>query len=164
MNEESIKKKSNIIFIITIINSALILLLITFVVYVYFSHKNILEDMRVDIMLNEITLKSIDSPTVDLTVSTFQDIGDNFAVIIETVEPHLSGFKVIGRMLNESSVELMNVEFGISMGDEYQKFTIDSIRPGYAAKFEVYVPNLSVEDTDSAEIEYRSSNISYSEQ
>lgn len=164
MSEETSKKKSDIVFILAIVNSALILLLIAFVIYDYLSNKKILKDMRKDILINKIMVESIDSPSVDLTVSEFQDIGDDFEVTIETVEPHLSGFKVKGRMLNITSVALSNVEFSIHMGDEYQKFTIDNIRPGHAARFEVYVPNLAVENTDSAEINFIGSQVSYTPQ
>jgi hypothetical protein len=164
MSEETSKKKNDIVFILAIVNSALILLLIAFVIYDYLSNKKILKDMRKDILINKIMVESIDRPSVDLTVSEFQDIGDDFAVTIETVEPHLSGFKVRGRMLNITSVALLNVKFGIHMGEAYQNFTIDNIRPGHAARFEVYVPNLGVEDTDSAEINYRGANISYTPQ
>lgn len=61
-------------------------------------------------------------------------------------------------------VQMLDVVFSINMGDEYQNFTIDNIHPGHAAKFEVYVPNLDVEDTDPAAIEYRGSNLSYTPQ
>lgn len=98
---------------------------------------------------------------IDLTTSSLQDIGDGFFTSIESVNPHLTGVKVSGTMINSSSLDHFQAKFKITIGDQMQEFTIDEIPSSYSIKFKVYIPNVPKDKTSYGKIEYDESSIRY---
>lgn len=99
--------------------------------------------------------------SVDLTKTTFQPLEAGFSIVISGVTPHLSGVKITGRILNEQSVEREQAKFKVRVGKQENEFTISRIRPGYAAQFSVYVPDVNAKDTRFARFQYQNSTLSY---
>ena len=79
---------------------------------------------------------------VDLTISSFQRIDDDFMVSVREVNEHLSGIRVTGEVLNKSSVDRSNASFVIEVADIRQQISIIQIDAGRAAAFEAYLPDV----------------------
>ena len=96
-----------------------------------------------------------------MLVSGIQEINNTFLVAELSLEPHLTGIKVKGRIVNSSSLSHENVKFKITVSKQSQEFTLNRVSPGSSTSFEVYVPDVPIKDTRSGEIEYIESMVSY---
>ena len=113
-------------------------------------------------IMTEIRFLQLEQKRVDLTVKSFQNLGGNFGISIESVDPHLTGVTIKGAILNENSTRRTDVKFNITVGKSKQGLSIPAIPSGYATKFELYVPDVAKEETKTASVEFESSNVSYS--
>jgi hypothetical protein len=109
----------------------------------------------------ELLLDDALSGVVDLTTTSFQIIEGNFGVSITSVEPHLSGSRIIGEVVNLSGVSRNNLVFNVTFdGQDEELSIIESIASGWAREFSLYIPDTSPENK-YAKIEFEGSNISY---
>ena len=111
--------------------------------------------------LTDVRISYLEQKHVDLTVKSFQNVGGNFVISIESVDAHLTGITLKGSVLNQNATRCSDVKFSVTVGNSKQELGIPSIPSGYASKFELYIPDVSTQDTKTASIEYESSNISY---
>jgi hypothetical protein len=123
--------------------------------------RNQIQDIKIDI----IKLKWERKNFVDLTYTGSQSIGEIFSIIVEEVKPHLSGIKIKGEILNNSSVICSNIKFRVNFGEtfteqERELFILERINPGYSRDFELYIPDVPLE-IRHIEMELISSSISY---
>ncbi len=138
-------------------------------------------DQKIDALnttLSDVTSKLQQGKYVDLTKDTLQEVGSGFLVTITSVDAHLTGVIVKGRLLNDNSTDRENVKFTIRMGStdlpspsgwtalafSGQDLTVQRVSSGYAARFEVYIPDIDPKDTKSAYIEYQDSTAIYRNQ
>jgi len=98
---------------------------------------------------------------VDLSEPIFQNADERFDVGKLEVAKHLAGVRISGILLNTSSVGHKQLTMSVSVAGRTKEFTVNSIRPGYAAKFSVYVPDVKAEDARFAEFEFVRSTVSY---
>ena len=98
---------------------------------------------------------------INLTQKTFQNINESFLVSINKVERHLTGIRVYGIMLNKSSINLRDVNFVIEVANQRQTFTTNFLIPKMSKEFEVYIPDVPLDNMRNAKITYQGSMISY---
>ena len=98
---------------------------------------------------------------VDFTDAGLQEIGNGFYVLGINLGQHLTGIKVKGRMLNGTSLAHSNAEFNLTIGDQVKDFTISSIPSQTAVSFNVYIPDVPVDQTHWGQIRYRRSLLNY---
>jgi hypothetical protein len=139
---------------------ALILSIIALIVSGTFYYKlnKQINDLRYQIFLHEILTEE---GNVDLTNSNIQGIGNGFYVAKLSVEQHLTGVKVKGRVINSMSLIHESVEFQIKIAGQAKDFTVNRIPAGGSAIFEVYVPDVPVARTKFAVIKYNRSAVLY---
>ncbi|NUM80081.1 hypothetical protein HUU42_04685 [bacterium] len=106
-------------------------------------------------------LKDLVGKPIDLTSSSLQDIGDGFLVGNLSLEEHLSGILVRGRIVNSTSLTHTSVTFKIVVARQSKEFTIQRIASASSSSFEIYLPNVPVAHSNSGRIEYLSSSVSY---
>ena len=117
--------------------------------------QNILSDLN-------LSIEQIKNPEIDLTIKSFQPISDGFSISIISVDSHLTGVKVKGKILNQQSTAVTDTEFSIEIGNTSQNFEIKRINGGYAANFDVYIPDVNISYTKNAIISWLSSKVQYS--
>ncbi len=98
---------------------------------------------------------------VDLTKTNFQPLEGGFSVAVSNVSSHLSGVRITGRILNEQAVTHKQAKFTVSVSGETNEFTIGQIRSGFAAKFSVYVADVSPKEARWGEFEHKESTLSF---
>lgn len=98
---------------------------------------------------------------VDLTVPNIQNIGDGFYVSQLSVEPHLTGVVIKGRVVNATSLNHSTASFIVTVAARSNTFTVNRITSGRSTRFEVYVPDVSLEETKSGTIKFERSMVGY---
>lgn len=98
---------------------------------------------------------------IDLTKTSFQSISKGFEIAIKNVDAHLTGIKIKGEVLNTQSVDYENVNLTIEVGQTDKDFTISKLKAGYAAEFEVYIPDIPVSQTKTATVTYNNGVIRF---
>lgn len=102
--------------------------------------------------------------SVDLTETHFQDIDESFSIGRVNVTKHLSGARIAGIILNRSSVGHERLTLRVKILGESKEFTVPKVRPGYAARFSVYLPDVKAEGARLGKFEYvRSTVLFYQE-
>lgn len=95
-----------------------------------------------------------------LHLSGYQEMEGGLYVVIDSVDPHLTGLKIKGEILNALAVDREGLSFKVHVGDKSGDFFIDEIPSGVAKKFEVYIPNAD-KDAEYAIFEYKSGVVKY---
>lgn len=96
---------------------------------------------------------------VDFSESNAQQLGNGFMLANAAQEKHLTGIKFTGRIINTQSVHHENAIFDFSVDGKNKEFTINKISPGNIAIFDVYIPDLKLENARYAQIKYFRSKI-----
>ena len=115
------------------------------IVFIFFfagidSAHNKINTLEYDIEMDIWNLKYNRLSYIDLSSTNFQTINSDFSVMPETVEAHLSGIKISGKILNTSSVDQSDIKFKVVIGNESKEFEImKKINSGYARPFEIYI-------------------------
>lgn len=123
--------------------------------------KKKIDDILVDIYNNLINLSERNK--IFLHLSGYQEMGEGgLYVAIESVDPHLTGLKIKGEILNALAVDRGGLSFKVHVGDKSGDFFIDEIPSGVAKKFEVYIPDAD-KDAKYAIFEYKSGVVKYYE-
>jgi len=116
-------------------------------------------DLKVDMIMSR-----YEASTIDLTETKSQKINDDFIISVEKVESHLNGIKIVGTILNKSSIGHDNIEFNFKVAEQTKKLNIiEKISPGYSRKFELYIPDVPTDKSGEAEVSYISSILHYYE-
>jgi hypothetical protein len=116
-----------------------------------------LDDLKFRVVLGELQLRG----SVDLTKTNFQPLEGGFAIAISGVSSHLSGIKISGEILDTQSVAHEQAKFNVNVGGQENEFRVDRVRPGYAVKFSVYVPDVKAKDARFARFEFKESTLRY---
>ena len=115
------------------------------------------QSQKLDLLYEEITSKY----TVDFTVSDVQRIDNVFLLANASQEKKLTGVKFTGRIINTQSVDHVNATFDITVDGQSKEFTINRISSGNSTGFNVYIPELNIEDSRYAKIEFVRSQIRF---
>ena len=99
--------------------------------------------------------------TVDFSNTSIQTLGNGFMLSQATQNKHLTGIRFTGRIINSQSVDHLNSTFNISVDGENKEFTINRISSGNSTAFNVYIPDISAENSRLAQISYVRSSVSY---
>ena len=83
-------------------------------------------------------------------------------VVGSSVNPHLTGVKIKGRIINSTALARENIEFEITIAGKTKKFSINRISSGNSTGFEVYVPDVPIDKVNIAKFEKISSYALYS--
>lgn len=111
-------------------------------------------------LLEQIVYQDVYS-RIDLTKTSFQSIPKGFEIAIKNVDAHLTGIKIKGEVLNTQSVDYENLNLTIEVGQTNKDFTINKLKAGYAAEFEVYIPDIPVSQTKTATVTYNNGVIRF---
>jgi hypothetical protein len=99
--------------------------------------------------------------TVDFSVRELQSVNDRFFLGGASQEQHLTGVKFAGRMINSLAVDHTDVTFELKVGSKSKEFVINRISAGNSTAFNVYIPELRIEDARYAQIEYKHSKVHF---
>lgn len=122
-----------------------------------------LDSLSDRILSNEIIIDRLQDEVlyrgyVSLTEGGWQRVDETFLFSDAAVTQHLTGVKVSGRIVNTSSVIHSNIRFKISMSGGTNTFTISRVSPANSTAFTVYVPEVTIENSESAWITYVNSS------
>ena len=117
-------------------------------------------------------ISSIQTPEVDLSTTSFQNIESNYSVSVMSVSEHLSGILVKGLILNRNSVAVHDVSFTVVINYSFsvngppiasagRKLSLLDIGSGRAAPFELYVPDVDPKTSRSAIFSFDHASVSY---
>ena len=98
--------------------------------------------------------------TVDLTTPNIQNIGRGFMVSKLDIRQHLTGIKLKGRIINSTALTHTNIKFKISIAEQEKEFNINKISMGCGTGFNVYIPDVPIEETRYAHIRRTGSMVS----
>jgi hypothetical protein len=99
---------------------------------------------------------------VDLPGAGWQPIVGGFYVIDLAVTPQATGVKVIGKIINPTSVTHENAQLSIKIGEHKATFALPRVPPAVAQAFEVALPDVAPADAKRAYLALDSSTISFS--
>lgn len=133
---------------------------IVFVIACFFFYQAFSAQSKKINMLEQIVYQDVYS-RIDLTKTSFQDIPKGFEIAIKNVDVHLTGIKIKGEVLNTQSVDYENLNLTIEVGQTNKDFTINKLKAGYAAEFEIYIPDIPVSQTKTAMITYNNGVINF---
>lgn len=92
---------------------------------------------------------------ISLTSESYQKINESFTVFIDEVEPHLTGIKIKGGIINTSGVAHENIKFDVTVAEQTKELNIlKRINSGYSRNFELFIPNVPVEKSEYATIKF----------
>jgi hypothetical protein len=98
---------------------------------------------------------------IDFTSTGLQEIGNGFYVVSLSIDQHLTGVMIKGRILNGTSLLHQQAQFNLEIAAQTKDITIDSIPPQNAALFEVYVPDVPIDQAHWGKMSYVRSLIHY---
>jgi hypothetical protein len=106
-------------------------------------------------------LSSVVYQEIDLPGSGWQPIAGGFYVIDLAVTPHGKGVKVLGKIINPTSVTHEQAQLSIKIGEHKVPFTLPHVPPAVAQPFEVALPDVALADAKRAYLALDSSTISF---
>lgn len=112
-----------------------------------------------DFVFEKLTSVNNIQKTVDFSVTTIQQLSHGFMLAQASQKKYLTGIKFTGRIINTQSVKHRDVTFNLSVNGKNKEFTINKISSGNSTGFNVYVPELSVNNARYAKIRYVRSSI-----
>jgi hypothetical protein len=99
---------------------------------------------------------------IELPGSGWQPIAGGFYVIDLAVTPQGKGVKVLGRIINPTSVTHEQAQFSIRIGEQRGTFALPRVPPAVAQPFEVALPDVAPATATHAYLALDSSTISFS--
>jgi hypothetical protein len=106
-------------------------------------------------------LSSVVYQQIDLPGGGWQPIAGGFYVIDLAVTPQDKGVKIIGKVINPTSVTHENAQLSIKIGEHKAKFTLPHVPPAVAQPFEVTLPDAPPADAKRAYFALDTSTISF---
>jgi hypothetical protein len=107
-------------------------------------------------------LTSVVYQEVELPGSGWQPIVGGFYVIDLAVTPQGKGVRVIGKVINPTSVTHENAQLSFKIGDHRATFTLPRVPPAVAQPFDVALPDVPPATATRAYVALDSSTISFS--
>jgi hypothetical protein len=107
-------------------------------------------------------LTSVVYQEIELPGSGWQPIVGGFYVIDLAVTPQGKGVRVIGKVINPTSVTHDNALFSLKIGDHRGTFTLPRVPPAVAQPFDVTLPDVPPATATRAYVALDSSTISFS--
>jgi hypothetical protein len=107
-------------------------------------------------------LSSVVYQEIDLPGSGWQPIVGGFYVIDIAVMPQGKGVRIIGKVINPTSVTHEQAQLSIKIGEHKATFTLPHVPPAVAQPFEVALPDVAPADAKRAYFALDSSTISFS--
>lgn len=98
---------------------------------------------------------------VDFSLTTIQQLSDGFMLADASQKKHLTGIEFTGRIINTQSINHSDATFNLSVNGKNKEFTINKISSGNSTQFNVYIPELDVNNARYAQIKYIRSSISF---
>jgi hypothetical protein len=106
-------------------------------------------------------LSSVVYQEIDLPGAGWQPIAGGFYVIDLAVVPQAKGVKVLGKVINPTSVTHEQAQLSIKIGEHKATFALPHVPPAVAQPFEVVVPDVAPADAKRAYLALDSSTISF---
>jgi hypothetical protein len=106
-------------------------------------------------------LSSVVYQEIELPGAGWQPIVGGFYVIDLAVTPQDKGVKVLGKVINPTSVTHEQGQFSIKIGEHKATFVLPHLPPGVAQSFEVAVPDVKAAEATRAYFALDSSTISF---
>ena len=106
-------------------------------------------------------LSSVVYQEIDLPGAGWQPIAGGFYVIDLNVVPQAKGVKVLGKVINPTSVTHEQAHFSIKIGEHEATFSLPHVPPGVAQPFDVALPDVAPADAKRAYLALASSTISF---
>ncbi|HTA18848.1 MAG TPA: hypothetical protein VK989_06125 [Polyangia bacterium] len=107
-------------------------------------------------------LTSVVYQEIELPGSGWQPIVGGFYVIDLAVTPQGKGVRVLGKVINPTSVTHENALFSLKIGDHRATFTLPKVPPAVAQPFDVALPDVVPATATRAYVALDSSTISFS--
>jgi hypothetical protein len=107
-------------------------------------------------------LASVVYQEIDLPGSGWQPIVGGFYAIDIAVTPQGKGVRIIGKVINPTSVTHEQAQLSIKIGEHKATFTLPHVPPAVAQAFEVALPDVAPADAKRAYFALDSSTISFS--
>lgn len=113
------------------------------------------------------------NPPFDFSVSSIQNVGYPFAVCNLSLDPHLAGIKIRGRLINQSSVAYEGATFTIKIeefrgsdGEILQEakekdFWIKAVGPGKSVDFGVFIDEVDPTKCKYGHITFKEGSLSW---
>jgi hypothetical protein len=98
---------------------------------------------------------------VDLATAGWQPIAGGFYVIDISAHAAGKGTRIVGKIVNPTSVVHEAAQFSVRIDDKRATFTLPKVPPGVAQPFEVTVPDIASAATQKAFIALESSTINF---
>jgi hypothetical protein len=98
---------------------------------------------------------------VDLATAGWQPIAGGFYVIDISANAAGKGTRIVGKIVNPTSVVHESAQFSIRVDDKRATFTLPKVPPGIAQPFEVTLPDIAPGATQKAFIALESSTINF---
>lgn len=80
---------------------------------------------------------------IDLTTAGIQEAAKFVMVAQLSVQQHLSGVKVMGVVINPTSIQFNSIEMELRIGSRAQSFNVFNVSAGGSEAFEAYLPDVS---------------------
>jgi hypothetical protein len=106
-------------------------------------------------------LSSVVYQEIDFPGSGWQPIAGGFYVIDLAVTPADKGVKVIGKVINPTSVTHENAQLSLKIAEHKATFTLPHVPPAVAQPFEVALPDVPPADAKRGYLALESSTISF---
>jgi hypothetical protein len=106
-------------------------------------------------------MSSVVYQEIDLPGAGWQPIAGGFYVIDLAVVPQGKGVKVIGKVINPTSVTHEQAQLSMKIGEHKATFTLPHVPPGVAQPFEVALPDVAPVDAKRGYLSLDSSTISF---
>ncbi|HEX4403802.1 MAG TPA: hypothetical protein VH560_03175 [Polyangia bacterium] len=107
-------------------------------------------------------LTSVVYQEIELPGSGWQPVVGGFYVIDLAVTPQGKGVRVLGKVINPTSVTHENALFSLKIGDHRATFTLPKVPPAVAQPFDVALPDVVPAAATRAYVALDSSTISFS--
>lgn len=92
---------------------------------------------RTDLLERMVYILPDDRALVDLSEKSVQSIEDGFYVTNLSVQPHMSGVKITGEIINSQSLEYSGANLKIEIMGSEKSVYVKKLRPGFSSKFSV---------------------------
>jgi hypothetical protein len=106
-------------------------------------------------------LSSVVYQEIDLPGAGWQPIAGGFYVIDLAVVPQAKGVKVIGKVINPTSVTHEQAQLSMKIGEHKATFVLPHVPPAVAQPFEVALPDVAPADAKRGYLALDSSTISF---
>lgn len=84
---------------------------------------------------------------VDLSEKSAQSIEDGFYITNLSIQPHMSGIKITGEIINSRSLEYSGATLKLDIMGSEKSIFINKIKPGFSSRFSTIMLNVDPKNT-----------------